>query len=122
MFNNHKTYQNTNLRDNQKVFTDGLCFLYEAHERNLGNKKGKFYFCDETVGLSHYFEAYNNNIDLDMAISIPYNKVTIDPQDVIKINDTFYYIRRIVYHDNKKPSYWTLYLSRANFEYKEFTR
>lgn len=118
MLTNNKTYANENLRDVQKVFNDGICEVYEAYERVLGNKKGKFYFAKESVGINHFYQAYNNNIAIDRAIAIPYNDITIDSQDIVKIDNIWYKIARIQYKDNKKPKYWVLSLEKSEFSYE----
>lgn len=119
MLSNNKTYTNNNLRDVEKVFNDGFCEVYEANERVLGNCKGKFYFAKESVGIAHFFQAYNNNVSVDTAISIPYNNITINSQDVVKLDDEWFDIVRIQYKDNKKPKHWTLSLRRSQFSYTE---
>lgn len=118
MLNNNKTYTNNNLRDVQKCFNDGVCSLYSTNERVLGTLKGKFYFANESVGIGHFYQAYQNNISIDRAISIPMNSITIDTQDVVKINDVWYKIARIQYKDNKKPRHWVLSLQRSVFSYE----
>lgn len=119
MLTNHKTYSNKNLRDVQKTFNDGICYLYGTDERELVEFKGKFHFSNESIGISHYWEAHNSNVAVDRAIGIPCNDLTIDSQDVIKIEDTFYTIARIQYKDYNKPRYWQLTLSKEQFSYTE---
>lgn len=118
MLSNNKTYANNNLRDVQKTFNDGVCTIYGAYERELGKCKGKFCFAYESVGVLHFFQAQQNNIQIDKSISIQLNDISVDPQDVVNINGTWYRVIRIQYHDNKKPNYWTLSLSRSEFEYE----
>lgn len=112
------TTNESNLRDRLITFNDGVCYLYEANERKIINNKGKFNFKNESIGIAHYFQAYNNNISLDMAISIPYNNITIDTQDIVEINGIYYRISRIQFHDNKSPKYWTLSLTKQPFSYE----
>lgn len=118
MLSNNKTYTNNNLRDVQKCFNDGVCELFSANERVLGNSKGKFYFAKESVGIGHFYQAYNNNISIDRAISIPMNDITIDSQDVVLLDNIYYKIARIQYKDNKKPKHWVLSLQKSNFSYE----
>lgn len=117
MLTNKTTYRNDNIRNVQKVFNDGICEVYEANERVLLQSQGKFRFAYESVGINHYFQAYNNNISVDTSISIPCNEITLDTQDVVLIDNIWFRIVRIQYHDNMKPNYWTLSLSKANFNY-----
>lgn len=118
MLSNNKTYENNNLRDVQKVFNDGVCEIYEANERVLGTFKGKFFFAKESVGIAHFYQAYNNNITIDKAIAIPYNDITIDSQDIVKVDNVWYKIARIQYKDNKKPKFWVLSLQKSQFSYE----
>ena len=119
MLSNNKTYTNNNLRDVQKVFNDGVCEIYEANERELGDLKGKFFFTYESVGIAHFYQAYNNNITVDKAISIPTNREALNSQDIVKIESVWYKIVRLQYKDNKKPNYITITLSRSPFSYAE---
>ena len=73
MLSNNKTYENNNLRDVQKTFNDGVCDVYEAEERFITKYKGRFQFCNESIGITHFYEAYANKIGIDLIISIPYN-------------------------------------------------
>lgn len=118
MLTNNKTYKKNNLRDVQKSFNDGICTLFSAYERKIEKYKGSFYFSNESVGVDHFWKAYNNNIEISRSISIPSNSITVDPQDIVNIEDSFYKIVRIQFHDNKKPNYWTLALEKVPFEYE----
>lgn len=100
------------------MFTDGVCFIYSAQERNLINLKGKFYFSRGSVGIKHYWEAYANNVAVDETINVPVNGITINPQDICKIRNEYFKIVRIQFHDNKKPNYWALSLQRQPFPYE----
>lgn len=119
MLNNNKTYTKENLRDVQKVFNDGVCEVFAAQERCLLNSKGKFNYSNESIGINHFWQAYSNNVGLDMSIGVPANHITIDSQDVVKIGDDFFRIVRIQYKDNRKPKYWVLSLSKEQFSYVE---
>lgn len=119
MLTKKKTYNNNNIRDTIKTFNNGVCDVYVAEERTIGQHKGKFNYAYESVGINQYYQAYNNNIGVDMAISVPQNDITIDTQDIVKINDDWYKIVRIQYHDNKRPFYWTLSLQKSQFSYVE---
>lgn len=116
-----KTYNQNNLRDVVKVFNDGVCFVYVANEREIQSCKGKFNFAYESIGVNHFYQAYNNNIGIDTQISIPMNNIVVDSQDLVRIEDIWYRIVRIQYHDNKKPKYWTLTLQKDQFSYVEAT-
>lgn len=116
MLNNNKTYENSNLRDVQITFTEGVCFVYEASERELTRLKGHFDFSIGSVGVAHYFQFYNNNISIDRIINIPLNNI-IDTQDIVMIDDVYYRIQRIQYKDNKKPNYLAVSLQRSPFNY-----
>lgn len=116
MLNNNKTYENSNLRDIEKTFNEGVCYVYEANERELTSFKGKFYFAIESVGLNHYFQAQNNNIGIDRMIGVPLNDL-IDTQDIVKIDDVFYRIVRIQYKDYNRPHYISISLQRSPFNF-----
>lgn len=116
MLNNNKTYENSNLRDVQITFNEGVCSVYQAQERELVRFKGKFNFSIGSVGLAHYFEFYNNNISIDRVINVPVNNM-IDTQDIIKINCVYYRVQRIQYKDNKKPNYLAISLQRSPFNF-----
>lgn len=118
MLNNHKVNTNRELRQVQKVFNDGKCIVFECKERTLLKKKGEFFFSNESVGVGHYFEAYNNNISVDRAIGVLLNDI-IDTMDIVKIGDVYYHIVRMQYKDNKKPKYWAISLSRSTFNFRE---
>ena len=118
MLTNNKTYQKTNLRDNQITFTDGVCFIYSSQERTLKELKGKFYFSRASVGIKHFWEAYANEVVVDESINIPFNNITVNPQDICKIGNEFFKIVRVQFHDNKLPNYWQLSLERQPFDYK----
>lgn len=118
MLTHNKTYTKSNLRDVEKTFNDGVCEVYSANERVLGTLKGKFYFAKESVGIAHFYQAYNNNVLIDCAISIPYNNITINSQDVVLLGGVWYKIARIQYKDNKKPKHWILSLQKENFGYE----
>jgi len=115
---NKRNYNDSNIRNVQKTFTDGICSIYTATERLITNLKGSFYFSNESIGYGHYWEAYNNNVSLDRAISIPYCNLVFDTQDIVVIGNDKYTISRIQYHDDKRPFYWTLTLSKAQFSYE----
>lgn len=115
---NKRNYNDSNIRNVQKTFLDGICSIYTATERQLSSLKGSFYFSNESIGYGHYWEAYNNNVSLERAISIPICSLTFDTQDVVVIGTTYYTISRIQFHDDKKPNYWTLSLSKAQFSYE----
>lgn len=117
MLSNKKTYKNDNLRNVQKTFNDGVCEVFEANERVLGQKLGTFRFAYESVGIAHFYQAYNNNVSIDSSISIPCNDITLNSQDIVLIEGVYFKIARIQYHDNKKPHYWTLSLQRSPFNY-----
>lgn len=117
MLTNNKTYNKTNLRDIQKSFNDGICYVYQANERQLGDFIGQFHYANESVGINQYWNAQVNNVNIDLAISIPTSIKEITNQDVIKIDDIFYNIRRLQYHDKGRPNYWTISLSRSVFSY-----
>lgn len=119
MISNHKSYKKNNLRDVEKTFNDGICFLYQANERTLGRRIGKFYFAYESVGINHFYQSYNNNVAIDKAISIPINNETVNPQDVVKIGCEWYTISRIQYKDDKRPHHYILSLSRSPFKFVE---
>ena len=116
MLNNNKTYENSNLRDVQITFNDGICTIFKAIERKLIENIGNFDFSNGSVGVGHYFQAYNNNISIDRIIRIPLND-KIDPQDVAQIGEEFYRIVRIQYKDDKRPKYMSLSLQRSAFQY-----
>lgn len=118
MLTNKKTNNQGNLRDLQKVFLDGVVEVYNASERQLGNLLGSFYYCEESVGVSAYWQAHANNVKVDKAISIPLSPIVITNQDVCKIGGVFYAIVRTQVHDNKKPEYITLNLQKAVFNYE----
>lgn len=114
-----KTYNKNNFRDVEKTFNNGICEIYSANERMLGTFKGKFNFAIESVGIGHFYQAYNNNISVDTAISVPYQTISIDSQDVVKVWGEWYKIVRVQYKDDKKPRYLTLSLQRSAFAYVE---
>lgn len=119
MLTNKNSYKKDNLRVIQKTFNDGVCEIYTTNEREVLLLKGKFFYAQESVGISHYFQAYNNNISVDTSISIPCNNITVDSQDLVKIDSTWYKVVRIQYHDNLRPFYWTLSLQKSQFSYTE---
>lgn len=116
MLNNNKTFENSNLRDVEITFNDGVCFVYQANERELTSLKGKFYFVNESVGLNHYYQAQNNNIGIDRMIGVPFNEI-IDTQDIVKIDDVFYRIVRTQYRDYHRPHYISISLQRSPFNF-----
>lgn len=118
MLNNNKTYENSNLRDIEITFNDGVCYVYEAKERELISEKGKFYFVIESVGLNHYYQAQNNNIGIDRMIGVPLNDL-IDTQDIVKIDDVYYRIVRIQHKDYNRPHYISISLQRSPFNFIE---
>lgn len=120
MLNNNKTYENSNLRDVQITFNEGICSVFEAKERELISYKGDFNFSIGSVGVAHYFEFYNNNISIDRIINVPINN-KIDTQDIIEINNVFYRVQRIQYKDNKKPNYLAISLQRSPFNFIDKT-
>lgn len=120
MLNNNKTYENSNLRDVQITFNEGVCRVYKANERELIKYKGAFNFGIGSVGVAHYFQFYNNNISIDRIINVPLNN-KIDTQDIVEINDMYYVIRRIQYKDNKKPDYLAISLQRSPFNFIDKT-
>lgn len=116
MLNNNKTYENSNLRDVEITFNDGVCYVYEANERELTGEIGKFYFKNESVGLNHYYQAQNNNLGIDRMIGIPFNEL-IDVQDIVKIDVEYYRIVRIQYKDYYRPHYISVSLQRSPFNF-----
>lgn len=108
-----------NLRSATKTFNDGQCSIYKANERVLESSKGLFRFCNESVGLNQFWQGYINNIGVDRSISIPLSNASISVQDVVFIGTDIYTINRIQYHDNAKPHYLTLSLSKARFSYQQ---
>lgn len=120
MLNNHRVNTNKEIRQVQKTFNDGVCTIFEANERTLIRKKGKFFFSNESVGVGHYYEAYNNNISVDRQIGVLINDI-IDTMDIVKIGCDYYRIVRMQYKNNRKPNYWVISLSKCNFSLKEIT-
>ena len=119
MLNSNKTYDNSNLRDVQKVFNDGLVSIYSAHERNLGEKKGDFYFSRETLRFGRYLEAEQNNTTITRVIGVPIpTGIEIKPMDVAVINDEQYIIRFIDFRDWYRPPFYKLALMRSTIVYE----
>lgn len=117
MLNNNKTYENSNLRDVQKTFNDGIVRIYSAKERKLIRLKGEFMFSNESVGSNQFYEAHVNNINIDRSIGVLANDI-ITLQDVAKIDNVFYRIVRIQYKDNNKPHWLNIVLERSVFNYE----
>lgn len=108
----------SNLKDVRKNFNDGVADIYQAEERVLTEKIGRFNFSIESVGITQFFQAQVNNIRIDMAIGVPFNEL-IDNQCIVNIGDEWYKIVRIQYKDNRKPNWWLITLTRSEFNYIE---
>ena len=116
MLHNNKTFDNSNLRDVQKTFNDGICEVLQAHERTITSSKGIYYYSNETVGVKAYFEANINSDVIELAIGIPLVD-GISPQDIVLINTVYYKIVNIQRKDNKKPNFLKLFLKKDKIRY-----
>lgn len=117
MLHNNKTWDNSNLRDVQKTFNDGLVYVYKAKERTLIEEKGYFHFSNETVGVKTSFDNYINKDVIEKAIGIP-KMDGIVPQDIVKIDNVFYKVMKTQRKDNKKPNFLKVFLKEEKIKYE----
>lgn len=108
----------SNLKDVRKTFNQGSCEVYNANERTLVDKIGRFDYSIESVGISQYYQARINGLRIDLGIGVPYNEL-IDNQCIVKIKDEWYKIIRLQYKDNRKPNWWLITLQKSEFSYDE---
>ena len=105
-----------NVNTIRKAFNQGICYVYDAQERTLTKYIGKFDFSIETIGVTQFYQAKVNNIQIDRAIGIPYNEL-IDNQCIVRIDDVFYHIIRLTYKDDRRPVWLEMVLRRSEFNY-----
>lgn len=117
MLNNNKTYANKNLRDVQKVFTDGICYVYDIVERNVIKEVGKFYFSDETYSMERLIESHTVNDGILKVIGVVSNNL-INPSAIINIDGINYRIATIQEKNYNKPVWYKIGLTRDNFDYE----
>lgn len=119
MLTSNKTYDNSNLRDVQKTFNDGLVSIYTAHERVLDEKKGDLYFSRETLRFERFMQADQNNITISRVIGVPIpTAFTINPMDIAVIDGIQYIIRYIDFRDWYRPAFYKLVLERSTILYE----
>ena len=119
MLNRNKTYDNSNLRDVQKMFHDGVCGVYQAHERVLGKLIGKYYFSRESVSYERYYDAVQNSETAVIAIGIPVSNIQFDTGMIVVINGEQYRIDHAQFKNYEKPNWYKVYLRRSEFIYAE---
>lgn len=118
MFKNNKTYDNSNLRDVQKTFNDGLCSVYQLKERMLGDKIGDFRFSNESVTYQRYLEAEQNNQTISRSIGIPKGTKDVLERMAVKIGEDWYLIDHIQLKTYDHPTWLKMFLERTTIPYE----
>lgn len=100
-------------------FVDGTCEVFTAEKRTAVASLGKFDFREETVGVKAYAEFQVLGIQVDKAISIPYNTL-VETGRLVKLNDEseFYRITLIQLKDSF-PKSLRLTLTKTNIKWNE---
>lgn len=100
-------------------FNDGLCRVYTVEKRTAKDYLGVFNFREETVGIKAYTEFQTLGIEVNKAISIPYNTFA-EIGRIVLLNDDeqFYRIVAIQVKDNL-PKSLRLTLSKTNIKWNE---
>lgn len=118
MLSSNKTYDNSNLRDKQKTFNDGILTVYTAEERILKEVKGEFYFSIESVSFDKYLQAHQNSKTVNAAVGIPESNIPVEHNDVVKIGNDFYKVTHAQRKDFESPNWYKLYLEKATIAYE----
>ena len=98
-----------------ETFNDGTVKLYETDENDniIEENKHTFRFGEEKVGIKRYFEALQNDIQIEKVIHIQKRKdfkYRTDYAAVIK--DSRYKIEQIQFDNNRNPAVVILSLSQ----------
>lgn len=118
MLNRNKTYDNSNLRDVQKVFNDGVAVFYEACERVAESKKGKKFFSRESISFETYTRADQNSKTIVKAIGVPEGGFDIEHGDVVIVNGEQYIVSHAQLKTYEHPNWYKVYLERPTIEYE----
>lgn len=118
MLNSNKTYDNSNLRDVQKVFNDGLAVFYHSEERMKGDEKARYNFSIESISYNTFNSAKQNNVTCVMAIGVPVGGPVIEHGDICEIGDTQYIVDHAQYKDKNVPHWYKVYLERSTIPYE----
>ena len=100
-------------------FIDGKCVVCTIKNRTVENVLGVFDFREETVGIQAFTEFNTLGIQIDKAISIPYNNL-VEIGRVLRINneDNLYQIEMIQRKDTF-PLSLRLTLTKTNLKWNE---
>lgn len=83
---------NKTINKINKAFNDGVCRVYTVEKRKIKEQLGSFNFSEETVGIKAFTEFQTLGIEVEKAISIPYNNL-VDTGRLVKLNDDDYYYK-----------------------------
>lgn len=98
-----------------ETFNDGTVRLYETDDNDniIEENKHTFRFGEEKVGIKRYFEALQNDIQIEKVIHIQKRKDFKYRTDYAAvINDTRYKIEQIQFDNNRNPAVVILSLSQ----------
>lgn len=106
---------------NSKIlpFNDGFVKIYTIEKRTAKEYLGTFDFREETVGVQAFTEFQTLGIQIDKAISIPYNTVT-EVGRILRLNQesNFYQITMMQVKDTV-PKSLRLTLTKTNIKWNE---
>lgn len=100
-------------------FNDGICCIFTIEKRTVKEKLGQFDFREETVGIQAFTEFQAIGIQIDKAISIPYNNIA-EVGRVVRLNqeENLYNITMIQKKDTV-PKSLRLTLAKNNIKWNE---
>lgn len=100
-------------------FVDGSCAVYTIKKRTIDEFLGIFDFREETVGIQAFTEFGTLGIQVDKAISVPYNNV-MEIGRVLRINDdTNLYQITMIQKKDTFPKSLRLTLTKYNIKWTD---
>lgn len=98
---------------------ENVAFLGDAVSEKL-TKYNRYRYKNQTVGMSRYFEAMQNNVMVSLVILIPTIDGNISTQNVAVIGGKQYVILQVQRIDDARPPHLKLTLSEVeeNYEFK----
>lgn len=121
MLHSNKTYDNSNLRDVQKVFNAGIVKVYKARGRELQECLGTLRYSLESVSFETQTIANQDGNKTVEAIGVPAlpGAPVIEKGYVLSIEGQHYVVKHAQYKDTHKPCWYKVYMERGTVPYAE---
>lgn len=118
MLHSNKTYDNSNIRDAQKVFNDGFAMFYIADERMIKERIGNKPISEESISLESFTKAEQNGRIIVRVIGVPVGGFVPEHGYVAVVNGEQYVVTHSQRKDYERPNWWKVYLERPTIEYE----